>query len=128
MKCAYVRVEAGDMISWMSTLVHANIAPATKSGQAVTGRLRRLTAFVSFRPTAQLLAAPTAAAAERMKGLTAFPDWARRRRLAAAAGHTAGHDPHEPRDNNQGRPRVCNVAMPASSQKTTFAAEELELL
>jgi hypothetical protein len=129
-------VEAGDMVSWLSPLIHANTHPtgdkaaraarkaAHKSGappaQDAVG-LRRVAAFVSFFPK------------DDLDAYRADPArWAADRRRACASGFTAGHDPRKPSENNHSMyPRSKGfqpVLTPPACLKTTFTDAELALL
>ena len=100
------------MITWMSSLIHANTCPTT---DAIKNRLRRLTAFVSFLPIK-----------------TKNKEWMAKRRLACQNAFTAGHDPSNPDENNRSvYPRHKSfkaVSTPRSCSKVTFTPEQLALL
>jgi hypothetical protein len=145
-KAVALTVDAGDMVSWMSTLTHANTPPTvkpsktsvkkskdvdkkqktaysspTESGQVVVNALRRIAAFVSMYPK------------DKLAGYQADPKkWTARRQAACAAAFTAGHNPVNPSENNicrRGRhPSFSPVVTPIACQKTIFAPAERDLL
>jgi hypothetical protein len=145
-KVVALAVEAGDMVSWMSTLTHANTPPTARpprttskkkpskrvasssEGKTISGRdeivinaLRRVAAFVSMYPK------------DKLDAHKADPtDWLARRQAACAAAFTAGHDPVNPSENNvcrRGRhPSFAAVATPLTCKKTAFTSAEHDIL
>jgi len=115
--CVALAVEAGDMVCWDSSLVHANTSPTTS---AVRGQLRRLAAYVSFLPADRVPVSKKFSPALRLE--------------AAAKGATASHDPSNATENNHPvypRPKTFQpVLTPPACLRTlaSFLPEELALL
>lgn len=105
------------MVSWTSTLIHANTPPTTTK---IQGRLRRLTAFVSLFPRERIHEYPDA------------EEWMAARQKACKSGFTAGHDPVNPRENNHsqyGRVKSFNpVVLPPECYKSSWTDAEFALM
>ena len=147
-------VEPGDMLSWLSTAVHANTGPTAKA--AKTGRKKNKSGTVRDSggaggerkvPTTSEAAADAAVVGtlrrvaafvsmypkDKLERFCADPDaWDARRREACVRAFTAGHDPVNPAENNASRrgrhPSFAAVATPAACRKTEFTTAERDLL
>lgn len=104
----------GDFFVWPSSLAHSGLSPTTNR---ITGQLRRLVAYVSLQPN-------NIKTEERA-------EFQRKRRAAAAAGHTTSHWPTDISNNRLLYPRSKTfnpVITPTVCQKTVFTDIELRLL
>jgi hypothetical protein len=121
-KCIALRVHQGDMVTWQSSLVHANTGPSARRGGVIQECLRRLTPFVAMLPRVVALEAYGKSAVE----------WNAAREAACKAAATAGHDPSNPLERNRpGRPRHASfkpITTPADCVKITFTPSQRALL